>query len=171
MHFIRHGESTFNVQRAALGRDPQIPDAPLTDRGIEQVRSVARNLGPRSYDVILSSPYTRALHTATLLAEVIGAPILVEPLVGEWRLYSCDIGSPLSQLKENWKTADFSAMETEDWWQPFTETEEALEKRIRSFRQSWAQEKRRLLVASHWHFIYNATGQAADNAQLVPWEL
>jgi broad specificity phosphatase PhoE len=44
MHFIRHGQSHFNLEYTRTGRDPGIHDAGLTDEGFEQARRAAAQL-------------------------------------------------------------------------------------------------------------------------------
>jgi broad specificity phosphatase PhoE len=82
--FIRHAEPNYsfinkddNCQWANL--------APLSECGVEQAIALA------SYDelknrVIISSPYTRALQTASILntSQQNGNNIIVEPLLHEW---------------------------------------------------------------------------------------
>lgn len=167
MHYIRHGQSTYNAGVAATGRDPNTPDAPLTILGMEQVRAAARRIGHGTYDLIVSSPYTRALQTASLLAETLGTPVVVDALAGERRLYSCDIGTPASQLVPHWPHVDFAGFSGEDWWLPFNESHESLMKRVQAFKQKWASRHERILVASHLHFINGATGAAPENAEIV----
>ena len=67
---VRHGESTGNADGLLLGRI----DAPLTERGRDQARSV----GPlvRSATRVISSPLRRALDTAEALGT--GLPIEVD---------------------------------------------------------------------------------------------
>src|SRR5262245_52225028 len=107
MFLLRHGESEFNRHFAQTGRDPGIRDAPLTERGAGQAEAAARhflhmknNPGRMKAPVrILSSPYTRALQTAEPIARALGLSIQVSPLLGERRLYSCDEGTCLRDLK------------------------------------------------------------------------
>jgi broad specificity phosphatase PhoE len=67
---VRHGESTGNADGLLLGR----MDAPLTDRGLAQ----ARTLGPALPAVarVISSPLARARDTAEALAT--GLPIEID---------------------------------------------------------------------------------------------
>jgi probable phosphoglycerate mutase len=78
---IRHGESTGNVAREAAESGGleviDIPerdaDVPLSDRGEEQARAVGRWLAElppaQRPDVVVSSPYRRAMDTARLALE------------------------------------------------------------------------------------------------------
>jgi broad specificity phosphatase PhoE len=67
---IRHGESTGNAEGLLLGR----MDAPLTERGLEQ----ARTLGPCVVDAtrVISSPLARARATADALDT--GLPVEID---------------------------------------------------------------------------------------------
>lgn len=82
--FVRHAESTWNVERRWQGR----ADPPLSGRGRAAVRVAARSVG--SVDAVITSPLRRAAETAAILSEEIGVgPVmvddeLVERDVGEW---------------------------------------------------------------------------------------
>jgi len=170
MFFMRHGQSTFNVICDETGRDPHTPDAPLSPFGMKQVEAAAARFTKRKIGLILTSPYTRALQTASLMAKVLNAPIVVEPLVGERRLYSCDIGTPASALKTAWPGVDFSRLPGEGaWWLPFDETRADLMKRVRAFDDEWGwrEEAAQTLVVSHWYFIESVTSAGLDNAEII----
>ncbi|MBR6530989.1 MAG: histidine phosphatase family protein [Clostridia bacterium] len=63
LYIIRHGESQGNV-----GLD--VEDPHLTDLGKKQAELLALRLRNVNFDAILSSPLTRAIQTATPLAEL-----------------------------------------------------------------------------------------------------
>ena len=70
LYIIRHGESQGNV-----GQDVENPR--LTELGQKQAELLALRLRNVKFDAILSSPLTRAVQTATPLAELRGMPITV----------------------------------------------------------------------------------------------
>ena len=76
--FIRHGEPDKNIIDSrgfvGMGRDM----APLTEKGIRQAEEVALNSNLENAQVILSSPYTRALQTAAIISRRTGLEIKVE---------------------------------------------------------------------------------------------
>ncbi|MBI3419445.1 MAG: histidine phosphatase family protein [Proteobacteria bacterium] len=180
MYLLRHGESEFNARFEQTGRDPGISDAPLTARGHDQAKGAATHFinlkrnppgtqkPPRR---LLCSPYTRALQTARPIAEALNLPLKVLPLLGERRLYSCDIGSGAKDLKARWPGADFSALEDEQWWPPRNEGQEDIERRVRAFLaledQAQEQSVGPALVISHWYFIFTLSGLDCANAQIV----
>jgi broad specificity phosphatase PhoE len=72
LFFIRHGLAQFNVDNLFAGQ----VDTLLTDEGREQAKAAATKLKNDhiSIDVILSSPLSRALETAQIIAKEINYP-------------------------------------------------------------------------------------------------
>lgn len=71
LYFVRHGESVLNAQRILAGHI----DTPLTDLGRQQAHeavSYAKGLG---IDYVVSSPLSRALETAKIIAEGVNFPV------------------------------------------------------------------------------------------------
>jgi probable phosphoglycerate mutase len=85
---VRHGESEWN----AAGRWQGQADPPLTKLGQDQAREIAERLvqvlGPDERPRVISSDLERARVTATTIADLLDAPLDIEPLLRE-----IDIGS------------------------------------------------------------------------------
>ena len=98
MMLVRHGQSHFNVHFGATRQDPGIVDPGLTEEGVLQAELAGESL--LSFDIrrIVASPYSRTLETAEIIAETLGLPVTVDPLVRERAHFTCDIGSPRSRL-------------------------------------------------------------------------
>lgn len=62
LYVIRHGETEWSRS----GQHTSVTDLPLTARGEEQARALHGHLDPAEFQLILSSPRRRALHTAEL---------------------------------------------------------------------------------------------------------
>jgi broad specificity phosphatase PhoE len=175
MFLLRHGESEFNRHFAQTGRDPGIRDAPLTKRGIEQAEAAARhflqlknNPGHMKAPArILSSPYTRALQTAAPIAKTLGLPVQVTPLIGERRLYSCDEGTRLCDLKTRWNDCDFTRLDRDDWWPAKHESDEDLAGRARAFLALENGGDNETLIVSHWYFIFTLSELDCGNGQTI----
>ena len=77
---IRHGQSEANV---GISKDP---DCKLTADGIDQARQLGSRLA--RFDLagfeMITSPYTRAMHTASEIAQATGFSFAIEELVREW---------------------------------------------------------------------------------------
>jgi broad specificity phosphatase PhoE len=64
LYLVRHGETAFNRDGQGLGRK----DVPLTERGLAQAEAVAGRFATVKVTRVLSSPLTRALTLAGLVA-------------------------------------------------------------------------------------------------------
>lgn len=93
---VRHGESEWN----ATGRWQGHRDPMLTDEGRRQAEEAALALG--TFDLIASSPLSRATETAERIAEATGiGPVivlddLIERAAGEWE------GLTRAEIEEGW---------------------------------------------------------------------
>jgi probable phosphoglycerate mutase len=90
---VRHGETEW----ARLGRHTGRTDVPLTDAGREQARDLGRRLSGHRFDLVLTSPLSRARETAVLAG--FAAVVQPDPDLMEW-----DYGS-----LEGRETADIRA--------------------------------------------------------------
>jgi broad specificity phosphatase PhoE len=173
MILIRHGQSEFNVHYSRTGIDPGITDPHLTAEGRAQVRAAAEAIqrSERSIARLLSSPYTRALQTAEILAGILKVPVDIEPLVREHAKFQCDVGTRRSLLGQSWPALNFDQLE-ETWWPPLDETEADVHERARSFQMraaAWT-DWREVAVVSHWGFLLRLTGKSLTNAEHLPFD-
>ncbi|MBL8831933.1 MAG: histidine phosphatase family protein [Rhodospirillales bacterium] len=173
MLLIRHGQSEFNVVYSRTRVDPGIPDPRLTDLGRAQAAEVGAALAGRGVRRLIASPYTRAIETALIIADRLGLPISLDPLVGERAAFHCDIGSPPSVLKARFPALDFDHLD-DPWWHDHVglgrdETEEELGARGARFRAraSAFADRTDVAVVTHWGFIRALTGYEAKNAEIV----
>jgi uncharacterized phosphatase len=85
LYLVRHGETDWNRQHRIQG----LTDIPLNQTGRKQARATGRLLARRPWDGIVASPLSRAMVTASLIAEETGLgvpqpmPALVERNYGE----------------------------------------------------------------------------------------
>jgi broad specificity phosphatase PhoE len=83
--FIRHGQTNWNVEFRLQGTS----DIALNEVGIAQAEAAAKALRRDDWDAVLSSPLSRAVTTAEILARGLGfegieiEPLLVERAFGE----------------------------------------------------------------------------------------
>ena len=71
-YLVRHGEPTYKPVdvRKFIGHGRDL--APLTKNGIEGVKKTANDSRLKNCEIIVSSPYTRALQTAAILSKELG---------------------------------------------------------------------------------------------------
>ena len=171
MILLRHGQSHFNVHFSTTRQGPGIVDPGLTELGADQAAEAGQQLVGQDIRRVLASPYSRTLETAEIVAGQLGLAVSIEPLVRERAYFTCDIGSPRSQLSGRWPAVEFGDL-NETWW-PDEETEEELNTRCRQFRglMSTVEDWRHVLVVTHWGFIRGLTGHEVPNAAIVTFDL
>ena len=82
---LRHGQTDWNINFLLQG----VTDIPMNETGLEQVRTAAKAIQAKDWDVVLTSPLTRAKQTAEIIAkhvgfdEVIQQELLIERSFGE----------------------------------------------------------------------------------------
>lgn len=99
LYFIRHGLSEMNKSGHYAGT----VETPLSDEGREQAKLAGQKAKPMDLDLIVSSPLSRALETAKIIAEQIGYPedkilvnsIFIERSWGDWE------GKPFRPIGED----------------------------------------------------------------------
>ena len=106
---IRHGETLGNASRTV-----QLPDNPLSPRGVAQAERLARRLEHLGIAAILSSDFSRAVTTAEHLRRVTGAPISLSPLLQE-RSFGDLRGTPYAELGFDMFAPDYAPPNGETW--------------------------------------------------------
>lgn len=83
--FIRHGEpdysSTNDWQNMSLAKN----FAKLTDAGVMQIYNSCKRLAEYTPELIISSPFTRTMQGATIMARELGLEVKVEHNLHEWQ--------------------------------------------------------------------------------------
>lgn len=83
-YLVRHGEPVYDYMNEngffGFGRD----FAPLSPKGREQAEIAAKDNRLKSADIIVSSPYTRALQTAQIISRETGICVDVDIDLHEW---------------------------------------------------------------------------------------
>lgn len=167
MILIRHGQTEFNRIFAVTRRDPGIRDPHLTDYGKRQAAAVATALLSLSLRRLIASPYARALDTASIIGTYLDLPISVDALIAERFCFTCDIGSPLAELRARWPALAFDHL-PDPWWPQAEEAEEAILERSERFRrgiaaEAWAE----IALVTHWGFIRALTGLEVPNGAVL----
>lgn len=103
---IRHGESTYNLERRYTGQT----DVPLTEKGVLQAKITADYvLKNYKIDAVYASDLDRAIETARPIAEALGLPIntdarLREIHAGMWQgMLFADVKSTYAEEYEKYK--------------------------------------------------------------------
>lgn len=148
-YMIRHGEPDYRYGDAHgfIGHGHDL--APLSQKGREEVLKTARDPRLKQAQIILSSPYTRALQTAAIIAKKTGLDILVESDLMEWQ---ADLTYQIKNFHEVQKQyADYLNYEgiypkgeRKTW-----ESREQVEKRMRLVIDQYKDTYDTIIVVSH----------------------
>ncbi len=106
---IRHGETLGNASGTI-----QLPDSPLSPRGLAQAERLARRLQSERISAILSSDFARAATTAEHLRIATGAPVAYDPLLQE-RNFGDIRGKTRAELGFDMFAPDYAPPNGETW--------------------------------------------------------
>ena len=106
---VRHGETPLNAARVL-----QLPDTPLSERGLEQATHLAGRVRALPITRVISSDFARASMTAGFAARALGLSLELEPLLQE-RCFGELRGTPYADLPGNLFEPDFSPPGGESW--------------------------------------------------------
>ena len=146
---IRHGEPDWlqSDVRKFIGHGRSL--APLTQKGIEQAREVAKNHLLNDSQIILSSPYTRALQTASYLAVETRLDLNVEVDLREWEpdlTYTFRTAAESASLYEDFEKCRgiYPQNETKKW-----ESAEMASTRVINCLKPYAKLYQKIIVVTH----------------------
>lgn len=114
--FLRHGESVGNADGYFQGQS----DFPLTQAGLSQAQALAQRWVEEKvkFDMIVSSPLSRARQTAEIIASALNAPVVLDEMWME-RDNGSLAGLKFDEGRKKYPLPDFSNI-----YQPFAETGE-----------------------------------------------
>jgi broad specificity phosphatase PhoE len=168
---IRHGEADYShpAKWNAPGWGADL--APLTARGIEQIRDLVPRLRAIAPDGLLSSPTTRALQGALIVQQAVSLEATVEFDLHEWvpdRTFNWrtleQVNSLYADLEANggeWPTGEKCP------WEPLS----AVRTRARDVLRKY-EAFERVVVMCHGILIRSLTGQkSVANGQILEYRL
>ncbi|WP_240747228.1 histidine phosphatase family protein [Microbacterium sp. K24] len=79
LFLARHGQTTWNLQHRLQGQ----LDSPLTSEGVAQATAMAEQLADSGVVTVCTSPLGRALRTAVIIADRLGADLVEVPELAE----------------------------------------------------------------------------------------
>jgi broad specificity phosphatase PhoE len=109
LFLVRHGETVGNASRVV-----QLPDSPLSPRGVAQADRLARRLAREDIVRIVSSDFARAVETAEHLQRATGARLSFEPVLRE-RNFGDLRGVPYAEIGVDIFAPDYAPPNGETW--------------------------------------------------------
>ena len=169
-YFIRHGKTDYSERNEKVYQGFGVQLAPLSEQGIEEIRSTAKDERLRGVSIILSSPYTRAAQTAAILSKELQADIMIETDLHEWLANKAYIYEDEQSTEKNYlefvkNNGVYPAGENLDW-----EDMSAMRSRVFPILEKYKHYPK-VAVACHGLLIRAVCGGSlVKNAEIVTFE-
>ena len=139
IYLIRHGETDWNHQKRRQGRR----DVPLNDQGREQMRRCGELLAALPADAIVTSPLSRAVESAEILAECMG--LARDTIVADEGLIERDFGDVDGMTKAELKA--YRARGGNEHQEPLYRVRERMMRSILTYARK--NDKQHIVLISH----------------------
>ncbi|MCM3117594.1 histidine phosphatase family protein [Neobacillus sp. MER 74] len=168
LYFVRHGETLFNVEKRLQG----FCDSPLTDKGIEQAKSVGIGLSDIEFKAVYASESQRVVDTARYAIGHRNIPIITDPRLKEMNfgalesLLQTEILAQYGNILETLfsiSDLNLSAPEGESYLQLFSRTNTAINEIVHKHKHDGGN----VLVFSHGVTIGNYLMQLAKMSSYI----
>ena len=83
-YFVRHGQMDASMAGKKFYRGFAYNMMTLSEKGIEQIRGTAKDPRLQNAELIITSPYGRALHSAAILSRALDLEMRIETDLHEW---------------------------------------------------------------------------------------
>lgn len=156
---VRHGEPDWNLVAGPAWKGAANDFAPLTAPGRQQARDAGSTLlADGGVERVLSSPMTRALETAHIIAGVLDVPVQVELRLREWlpdETYSWTTAEEVTSAYADMMRHDGKRPMNHDLhWEPL----DVVRERALSVLQPYLLSESRVVAVCHEVLIHAVTG-------------
>ena len=169
-YFIRHGETDESGTDTKIFKGYGVNLAPLTERGAEQIRQAAKDGRLNGADLILCSPYTRAVQSAAILSRTLDVDLRIETDLHEWlanKNYVFEDWPVAEQAWREYEAGGGTYVEGEKLW----EDAETMRARVLPVLRKYAHLEK-VIVVCHSNVISAVTGGPRPAcAEIVEYEL
>jgi len=170
-YFVRHGKTDYSERNQKIYQGFGVNLSGLSDTGIEQILETTRDERLQNAEIILSSPYTRALQTAAILSRGLNAPIAVETDLHEWLanknyIYEDDETAEQAYFDYEAHHGEYPQNEEREW-----ESAESIKQRVVRVLRKYSGYKK-VVIACHGMMIQATAGKGHPrNGGIVEFEL
>jgi len=170
-YFVRHGEPDYSEQNTKIYQGFGVNLSPLSETGVRQIKETARDNRLKGAEIILSSPYTRALQTAAILSKELNVDIVVETDLHEWLankdfLYEGDETAKKAFEEYESGNGEYPGGKEMAW-----EDAPSIRRRVLKVLNRYAS-RGKVIVAAHGMMIQAVTGREHPvHGEVVPFEM
>ena len=167
---MRHATPDYSIINKRHYRGFGNDLAPITQSGVEETRKASKNPILNNVDIILSSPYTRTLQTASILAKELNLELKVEIDLMEWipdKTFMYDDYSMVVEWRKHYDENNGKCVYKDD---NFEEKNEIIS-RVNSVLEKYTNYSK-VLVVTHGMVITALTDvQKPEHTQIVKYTL
>jgi len=170
-YLVRHGKHNYDSVSGNKFIGHGLDLAPLTDEGVSQAIECSKKLLRENCDVIITSPYTRAMQTAAILSRYLDLDIKVELDLREHELdltYQVKSYEELKKIAaEEQRCNELGISNTAYNW----ESRETLKERVLNVLEKY-KTYNKVIVVTHGMVIHCLTGKIViPNCSISEFEL
>lgn len=153
-HFglLRHGQTDWNINFLLQG----VTDIPMNETGIEQIKLAAKAIRAEEWDLVLTSPLSRARQTAEIIASHVGFPEIVEQEL----LIERSFGEAEGLSHEQWR-AKYANLDEIPGGESRTQLQERSKLLLNTMSKNFAG--KRVLAISHGALIRSLLAEVSNN--------
>ena len=153
-HFglLRHGQTDWNINFLLQG----VTDIPMNETGIEQIKLAAKAIRIEEWDLVLTSPLSRARQTAEIIASHVGFPEIVEQEL----LIERSFGEAEGLSHEQWR-AKYANLDEIPGGESRTQLQERSKLLLNTMSKNFAG--KRVLAISHGALIRSLLAEVSNN--------
>lgn len=160
-YLVRHGKTDYSERNTKIYQGFGVNLSKLSEKGVRQVKETALDDRLKGTDLILSSPYTRALQTAAILSKELGAELVVETDLHEWlanKNYVYEEEETAEKAYEEYmeRAGEYPGGEERPW-----ESAADMRKRVLGVLRKYADYEK-VVVACHGMMIQAVTGEMGE---------
>ncbi len=170
-YLVRHGKTDYSERNKKIYQGFGVNLSPLSLKGIKQVQDASKDVRLRDADIILSSPYTRAVQTAAILSKELQLNIVIETDLHEWLANKNYIYEDDEIAEENYREfVEFNGMYPANCDMNWEDMSLMRERIIPVFEKYKSHQK--VIVACHGMFIQSlCAGYYAKTGEIVEFKL
>ncbi len=169
-YFIRHGNPDYSEidKRKYIGFGNDL--ANLSDEGVNLMHNIAKDKILKDADIIISSPYTRTMHSASILSKDLNLELKVELDIMEWipdKTYMYDDYAKVVAWRATYEENDGKHSRPEDNWEEKKEIQNRVINTLKKYNNY-----KKVIVVTHGMVLNALTGVVKPNyGQIVKYNL
>lgn len=169
-YFIRHGKTDYSERNTKVYQGFGVNLSKLSQLGVTQVKESAKDSRISDADMIICSPYTRAVQTAAILSKELGIDVVIETDLHEWlanKNYIYESDETAEQAYKEYEQNHGEHTSDSQMWEDVS----SIKKRVLPVLEKYASYQK-VIVACHGMLIQAVTGKELPKCgEIVEFDL